>query len=128
MEANGYIKQVDKPTEWVSSMVVAVNKDKVRICVDPKDLNQVIKREHHPMKTTDDIITQVPECKVFSVLDAKSGFLQIKLDTESSYLTTFNHPLASLDGFVYLLGSNLPRKFISILWTRCLKVLMVCLL
>ena len=46
MEANSYIKQVDKPTEWVSSMVVAVNKDKVRICIDPKDLNQVIKREH----------------------------------------------------------------------------------
>ena len=51
MEANCYIKKVDKPTEWVSSMVVAVNKVKVRICIDPKDLNQVIKREHHPTKT-----------------------------------------------------------------------------
>ena len=33
-----------------------------------------------------------PKAKVFSVLDAKSGFLQIKLDYESSLLTTFNTP------------------------------------
>ncbi|XP_060077660.1 uncharacterized protein K02A2.6-like [Ylistrum balloti] len=49
-----------------------------------------MKREHHPMKTIGDVIS---EAKVFSVLDAKSGFLQIKLDKESSYLTTFNTPL-----------------------------------
>lgn len=31
--------------------------------------------------------------KVFSILDAKSGSLQIKIDYESSLLTTFNTPV-----------------------------------
>ena len=39
MEANGYIVKVTEPTEWVSSMVVSIQGDKVRICIDPSDLN-----------------------------------------------------------------------------------------
>lgn len=35
----------------------------------------------------------MPNAKVFSVLDAKSGFLQNKLDEASSFLTTFNTPI-----------------------------------
>ena len=93
MEDFGYITPVKEPTEWVSSMVVSCKKNKIRICIDRKDLNKVIKREHHPMKTIDDIIAEIPDTKVFSVLDAKSGFLQIRLDTQSSFLTTFNTPI-----------------------------------
>ena len=93
MEANGYIVKVTEPTEWVSSMVVSIQGDKVRICIDPSDLNKVIKREHHPMRTIEEVISTIPDAKVFSKLDAKSGFLQIKLDEASSLLTTFNTPL-----------------------------------
>ena len=94
MEADGVLVKVETPTEWVSSMVASVRGDKVRICIDPSDLNKVIKREHHPMKTIEEVVTEVgPDAKVFSVLDAKSGFLQIELDEESSYLTTFNTPI-----------------------------------
>lgn len=51
MEANGFITPVDGPTEWVNSMVVSVRNDKVIICLDSKEVNKVVKREHHPMKT-----------------------------------------------------------------------------
>ena len=34
MEAKGYICKVEEPTEWVSSMVVSVRGDKLRICLD----------------------------------------------------------------------------------------------
>ena len=34
MESDGHIVRVEDPTEWVSSMVVSVRKDKVRICID----------------------------------------------------------------------------------------------
>jgi len=50
-------------------------------------------REHHPMKTVEEVLAQIAGAKVFSVLDAKSGFLQICLDEESSFLTTFNTPV-----------------------------------
>ena len=93
MEDDGYIVKVTEPTEWVSSMVVSIQGDKVRICIDPSDLNKVIKREHYPMRTIEEVISTIPDAKVFSKLDAKSGFLQIKLDEASSLLTTFNTPL-----------------------------------
>ena len=36
---------VNEPTNWVSSMVTVVKPDKLRICIDPKDLNRAIKRD-----------------------------------------------------------------------------------
>lgn len=44
------------------------------------------------MRTTEEVVLTLPDAKVFSVLDAKSGFLQIELDEDSSFLTTFNTP------------------------------------
>ena len=69
------------------------HKDKIRICIDLSDLNKAIKREHYPMHTTEEVISTMPGAKVFSVLDAKSGFLQIELHEASSLLTTFNTPI-----------------------------------
>lgn len=92
MEDKGQITKVTVPTDWVSSMVVVCKKGKIRICLDPKDLNKAIKREHYPLSTVEEVVASFPGTKVFSVLDAKSGFLQIKLDYESSLLTTFNTP------------------------------------
>ncbi|GFO24070.1 hypothetical protein PoB_005057500 [Plakobranchus ocellatus] len=45
------------------------------------------------MKSIQEIAREIPNTKVFSKLDAKSGFMQIQLDEESSKLKTFNTPL-----------------------------------
>ena len=46
------------------------NTDELRICIDPRDLNQALIRPHHALKTVDDILSDV-----FSKLDPKSGIL-----------------------------------------------------
>ena len=92
MEKAGVIVRQTEPTEWVSSMVTVIKPSKIRICIDPRDLNQAIKREHYPMKTIEEVVAEIPGAKVFSTLDAKSGFWQIKLDEASSKLCTFNSP------------------------------------
>ena len=61
MKAIGYIVKVTEPIEWVSSMVVSVQ---VRICIDPSDLNKVIKRKHHPLRTTEEVISTTLDAKV----------------------------------------------------------------
>ena len=93
MERKGHLAKVKQPTDWVSSMVVARKGDKIRICLDPSDLNKAVRREHYPIPTVEEIASKIPEAKVFTVLDAKSGYLQMRLDYESSLLTTTNTPL-----------------------------------
>ena len=91
--ADGIIAPVTEPTDWVSSVLAVPKKNgTVRICLDPKDLNKAIKRSHYPLPTIEDMSTQLNNAKVFSVLDAKCGFWQVKLEEKSSHFTTFNTP------------------------------------
>ena len=49
-------------------------------------------RSHYPLPTIEEVTTRLTNAKAFSVLDAKTGFWQVKLTEASSYLTTFNTP------------------------------------
>ena len=74
-------------------MVVVPKKDgTLRICLDPKDLNKAILREHYPLPTIEDIATRLHGAKVFTILDISKGFWHIPLDEPSSFLTTFHIP------------------------------------
>ena len=44
------------------------------------------------MPTLDDVLPQLAGAKIFSLLDAKDGFSQVRLSEKSSYLTTFWEP------------------------------------
>lgn len=74
-------------------MAVSTRGDKIRICLDPTDLNKAVRREHYPLPTIEEVVSECPDAVLFSVLDAKSGYLQIPLTYESSLLTTMNTPL-----------------------------------
>ena len=78
-----------EPTEWISSMVVVAKPGKIRICLDPKDLNKAVKRPKYQMPTLEEVLAKLNKAKVFTTLDAKYGFYQISLDEKSSKLTTF---------------------------------------
>lgn len=93
MESMGVIVKQDEPTDWVHSMVTVRKGNKLRICIDPKDLNRAIKREHFHLETIEEIAERLPTAKYFSRFDATHGFWQIKLDEESSKLLTFNTPI-----------------------------------
>ena len=93
MEKDGVIKKVEEPTPWESSLVVNTKPTgKLRICIDPKHLNMALERERYPMKTIEEVLPKVRDSKVFSVVDLKSGYWHVRLDEESSLLTTFNSP------------------------------------
>ena len=71
-------------------MVPVVKPEKLRICLDPSDLNKAIKRSHYPLPTIEDLLPKLCNTRCFSVLDATNGFWHVKLDKERSMLTTFN--------------------------------------
>lgn len=89
----GVISQIHEPTEWCAGMVPVRKKNgAVRICVDLTQLNQSVKRERHQLPAVEQVLAQLSGAKVFSKLDANSGFWQIPLAPESSALTTFITP------------------------------------
>ena len=87
----GIITSVTEPTEWVSSLTYPRKPNgSLRICLNPRDLNKAIIREHYKAPTLEEISHKLSGATVFSKLDAKDSFWSIHLDTPSSYLTTFN--------------------------------------
>ena len=62
------IEAVTIPTAWVSSKVVVPKANgKLRICLNPKDLNRAILREHYPLPTIEDVATRLYGAKIFFV-------------------------------------------------------------
>ena len=92
MEKEEIVIQETKPTDWISSLVAVQKPGKLRVCIDPRDLNRAIKRPKYQMPTVDEVLPKLAKAKAFTVLDAKDGFYQVKLDKESSLLTTFWTP------------------------------------
>ena len=90
MEKDEIITKVMEPTDWVNSLACLWKPDSnLRVCLDPKDLNKVIKRTYHKITTIEEVTHAFAGSKFFSKLDSKSAFWCIRLDEESSYLTTF---------------------------------------
>ena len=47
-ESLGVIVKVNEPTDWVNSITIFEKKNgSLRICLDPRDLNKALKREHY---------------------------------------------------------------------------------
>ena len=93
LQEEGILVPVTEPTEWISSMVPVLKKDgSLRVCLDPKDLNLAILREHYQLPTIEDISSRLAGARLFTLLDVKQGFWHVKLDSDSSLLTTFNTP------------------------------------
>lgn len=93
MEYQGIIKRVDHHTDWCSSMTISVKKDgTLRLCLDPKRLNQNLRRCPHKIPTLEEITPGFTGAKYFSKLDAKAGYWSIHLEEKSQELTTFRTP------------------------------------
>jgi len=93
MEQQNIITRVEGPTDWCAGFVVVPKPNKkVCICVDLTQLNKCVKRERHILLSVDHTLAQLCNAKIFSKIDANSGFWQIELSKQSSLLTTFITP------------------------------------
>ena len=93
LQERGIIVPVTEPTEWVNQMaVVRKGNGKIRICIDPQPLNKALIRERYKLPTFEDILPELSQAKVFTKLDVKEAFWHVRLDHESSLLTTMITP------------------------------------
>ena len=75
----GVLKPVNQPTPWINSFVLAEGKDKLRnlklrICLDPTNLNKAIVCEPYHFKTPEDIAHHLAEACVITVCDCRKGY------------------------------------------------------
>ena len=95
----GILEEVKEHTDWVISYVI-VEKDtgnhhspnhtikkKLRICLDPRDLNEALEREPYHTCSVDEITAKLQGMTVFTIVDFKKGYWMVVLHPESRKLT-----------------------------------------
>lgn len=106
------IEYVNEPAKWISPMVLVPKKDDVRICIDMRQANRAVMREHYPLPTFEELSHKLVGCSVFSKLDIKQAYHQLELDQECRYITTFITPLGMMRYKRLLFGlSSAPETF-----------------
>ncbi|CAF1127569.1 unnamed protein product, partial [Brachionus calyciflorus] len=77
-------------SEWNAALRIVDKKDgTIRITVDYKPLNRLIKGDSPPLPSIKDLFNKLVECDVFSRIDVKSAYHQIPVEEESIKYTAF---------------------------------------
>lgn len=93
LENVGIISKVEKAIEWVNNLVIVEKTNgELRLCLDPKYLNECIIREQYLIPSIENILSHLNGKSIFTVLDLKEGFYQIELEDKASELFTFSTP------------------------------------
>ena len=100
----GILKEAKEHTDWVNSYVI-VEKDtgnhhspnhtvkkKLRICLDPRDLNEALERESYHTRSVDEITAKLQGMTVFTIVDFKKGYWMVVLRPDSRKLTCMALP------------------------------------
>ena len=91
----GVLLPVTKATPWINSFVLIKKRGKhgqvkLRICLDPTNLNKAVTREPYHFRKPKDISHMVADTCILTACNCKKGYWHQTLDEASSYLTTFN--------------------------------------
>ena len=88
MLETGAIRPSSSP--WASPIVLVRKKDgSVRFCVDYRKLNDATKKDVHPLPRTSDMLESLAGAKIFTTLDAASGYWQIPMSPPDIEKTAF---------------------------------------
>ena len=70
------LKRVDEPTDhdWLHNFVIVEKNGSLRLCLDPRDLNKAVKREHYKIASAHEVSSHLSGKRIFSTFDLKDGF------------------------------------------------------
>jgi hypothetical protein len=111
----GYIRPNTSP--WGCSSLFVEKKDKeVHLCVDYRPLNAVTIKNKYPLPCVDILFDQLAGAQVFSKIDLRSGYHQIKIRAEGIPKTAFMMRYGLYEYLVMSFGlMNAPAHFMYLM-------------
>lgn len=110
----GFIQPSTSP--WGAPVLFAAKKDGgLRLCIDYRALNKQTVKNCYPLPRIDEIFDSLRQATLFTTLDLRSGYHQIRLDPESIPLTAFRTRYGLFEFLVVPFGlTNAPATFMNL--------------
>jgi hypothetical protein len=106
----GYIHLSVSP--WGAPVLFVRNKyGTLRLCIDFRQLNKVTVKNKYPLPKIDDLFDQLKDVEIFSKIDLKSGYHQVRIKEEDVSKTTFRTRMVIMSSQWCHLGCQMHHLF-----------------